>query len=140
MKNEKFNIKEWQDKYLNESLSKSKMTKTILSEGSVKIGKIKVLNNGNTSGTSLYEAFDEKQNKIVSAWVDKHQDKIDVLYDMNYDAHIEQKYSETAIIQFASRMFTLYASYGVYRIGAGGGMSSKNVMDGILEKFVAACK
>lgn len=111
-----------------------------INEGSVSIGKIKVFNNRNATGTGLYQALDSKQNKIVSAWVDDNQDKIDVLHDMSYDTRLEEKYSETAVIQFAGRLFTLYSSYGVYRIGAGGKLSSGKVMDGIVDKFVAACK
>lgn len=48
----------------------------------------------------------------------------------------QEKYSDSMTIWYKGRMFTLYSSYGVWRVGAGGGCTAGNFVVEVLDDFL----
>jgi hypothetical protein len=82
--------------------------------------KATIFTNRNYNGSSLCKELSEKESKMIISTLKDHKKSDFELFDFIESLDPDEKYSETLVIKFQSKVFTLYASYGRLRLGAGG--------------------
>lgn len=92
-----------------------------------KRGFVKACPNADITGTALFEVFDSKDQAKVTRAVNKYiknesgqNDKsaIRILQNIMYERRIKEKYTTVLPLRCNGYLFTLYASFGQWRIGS----------------------
>lgn len=92
--------------------------------------------NHNTSMSSLHRRLTAEENKIVYHWMRGMEcDREDIQEELGSLA-VEEKYSQGIVIKFKSRVFSLYSSYGIFRIGSGGALTEPTFVEEIIDEFI----
>jgi len=95
-----------------------------------------VIINHAEQGSSLHRVFTEDQQAIVNDWLKKEGQMLIVT-----ETEYKEKYSHSVIVKFQGRLFSIYSSFGDYRLGDGGALSSSKVVtDEIIDAFIADIK
>jgi hypothetical protein len=91
---------------------------------------------GSDSGSSLAKTFDEKESKQIIDALKANPKSESKLKDFIYSLEDEDlKYSDDIVVRMGGYQFTLYASYGIVRLGGGGNSTTANsIIKGISVK------
>jgi hypothetical protein len=92
------------------------MFKEILTEAE----KATIFMNRGFSGSGLCKGLSEKETNSIMDTLKNHSRSDYELMDFIDSVDEEEKYSETLVIRYQSKVFTLYAANGRLRLGAGG--------------------
>lgn len=88
-----------------------------------------VIRKGGDNGSSLVTTFSEKETADIIDALKQNPKSESKLKDFIYSVEDEdEKYSDDVTVQLGGYMFTLYASYGILRIGGGGNSTSASGM------------
>jgi hypothetical protein len=90
--------------------------------------KIIEIKKGSDNNSSLAKTFTEDESdKIIDALKSNPKSE-SKLKNFIYSIDKEEKYSEDIIVRMGGLQFTLYASYGILRIGGGGNSTTATSM------------
>jgi hypothetical protein len=84
---------------------------------------------GGDNGSSLAKTFTEEESKQIIDALKANPKSESKLKDYIYSLEDEdEKYSDDAIVRLGGYQFSLYASYGILRLGGGGNSTTANSM------------
>ena len=96
------------------------------------------LNTNTRVGSSLQHVFNDRDHQILMdwmyAWAKGGNDLAD---DILTDTIKETKYSESMEVRFQGHDFTIYSSFGKFRLGS---FMEKRIPDQVIEDFIEEIK
>jgi len=127
--------------------------KSLITEKKIKItSDISIIDGYNSIGTSLYKVIPQNKQSDFFKFLEKYKNKSQDIQTFLDDSDEDIKYSDDVVIKFKANTkadrenpastrefyFSVYASYGVLRIGAGGKLSKPEQLTThqVIEQFL----
>jgi len=94
--------------------------KQLLSE-SIKIGSVTVYPDKKGIGSSLHYKFTEQEHNKLYKWLKKYSNGNPWFKTILQQLDNKQKYTDSLLVAYKGKAFTIYGASGDLRVGSGGG-------------------